>query len=77
MSLRSKTKKKNMLIRKTNNLGPSLIGIIHVARSEHKPNPSPPVAISKTMSKGYAKIKIREKSIKKTIVRNKNIFFLF
>ena len=77
MSLKSKTKKKNMLIRKTSKRGPSVIGIKHVARLEHNPNPSPPVAISKTISKGYAKIKMSEKSIKKTIIRNKNIFFLF
>ena len=51
MSLKSKTKKKNILIRKTNKRGPSVIGITHVARLEHNPNPSPPVAISKTISK--------------------------
>jgi hypothetical protein len=53
------------------------MGMTQVAKLLHKPNPSPPVAISKTISNGYARIKINETIMKKTIVRNKYIFFLF
>lgn len=50
---------------------------MQVAKSLHNPKPSPPEAILNTINSGYARIKINESKIRKTITRNKNIFFLF
>ena len=61
-------------MRVTSSLGPAVIGIVQVKRSSHTPKPFPPVEISKTINKGYARIMISEIKIKKTIILNKNIF---
>ena len=64
-------------IRNTKILGPSVMGIEHVKRFSHIPNPFPPVEISNTINNGYARIITKEIKMKKTIILNKNIFFIF
>jgi hypothetical protein len=50
---------------------------MQVTKSLHKPKPSPPEAILNTIRSGYARIRINESKMRKTIIRNKNIFLLF
>lgn len=53
------------------------MGIEQVNRFSQIPNPLPPVEISKIINNGYASIMSKETKIKKTIILNKNIFFIF
>jgi hypothetical protein len=53
------------------------MGMEQVNRFSQIPNPLPPVEISNTINKGYASIISSETKIKKTIILNKNIFFIF
>ena len=50
--LNIKTNRKNKDINKTNNLGPSVIGIVHLIKSSHIPKPLPPLEISNTIKSG-------------------------
>ncbi|MGA1478422.1 MAG: hypothetical protein ACO322_00290 [Candidatus Actinomarina sp.] len=50
--LNIRTKIKNKEINKTNNRGPSVIGIEHKTRSSQIPNPLPPLEISNTINNG-------------------------
>ncbi len=64
-------------MRSIRSLGPSVIGMAQVSKFSQIPKPLPPVEISKTINNGYARIMRREIKIKKTIILNKNIFFIF
>ena len=76
-TLNKNTKIKKADIRRTKSLGPSVIGMEQVNKLSQIPNPLPPVEMSKTINNGYASIISSETKIKKTIILNKNIFFIF
>ena len=76
-TLNKNTKIKKADIRRTKSLGPSVMGIEQVSKFSQIPKPLPPVEMSKTINNGYASIISSETKIKKTIILNKNIFFIF
>ena len=76
-TLNKNTKIKKADIRRTKSRGPSVMGMEQVNRFSQIPNPLPPVEMSNTINKGYASIISSETKIKKTIILNKNIFFIF